>query len=176
MPKRNNKGFGLVEMLMAMMVMGMLLTAIAAAIHASLRSYGQNDSLASLTQSSRSVLGRISFDIRTADDASLSDPASRLTVLRPDDGSGQSRQVQYEFMNGLLYYREIVNGVTTTNQIILGTADDVGVTAFVVSIVSGLNGQGLTCAKTVSVRMDLVQEGLTQSTTIAVSPRRNQTF
>lgn len=176
MLKRNNKGFGLVEMLMALMVMGMLLTAIAAAIHASLRSYGQNDNLVALSQSSRSVMGRISFDLRTADDASLSEPSTRLTILRPDDGSGQSRQVQYEFMNGLLYYREIVNGVTTINQVMLGTADDVGVTAFVVSILSGQSAQGLTCAKTVTVQLDLVQEGLTQSTTIAISPRRNQTF
>jgi len=176
MSYRRNKGFGLVEMLLALMIMGMLLTAIAAAIHASLRSYDQNNNLADIAQAGRSVLGRISYDIRTADAVKLDDPSTRLTLIRPPDAAGVVRRVQYEFTNGLLYYRIIVNGTATVNEVIMGTSNDVGVTGFSKSILTGLNALGLTCAKTVTVRLNMLQDNQAQSMTISASPRRNQSL
>lgn len=175
-PYRRNKGFGLVEMLLALMIMGMLLTAIAAAIHASLRSYDQNNNLADICQAGRSVLSRISYDIRTADAVKLDDTSNVLTLIRPPDSAGVVKRIQYDYSNGLLYYRVIINGTATINEVIMGTANDVGVTAFSKSVVTGLNVQGLTCAKTVTVRLSMLQDNQAQSMTISASPRRNQSL
>jgi len=174
--RRRKSAFGLFELLLSLIIMVMLLAAVAVAINASLKSYHENDNVASVSQSARAVLGRMMLDVRTAAAVALSDPPTRLTIIRPDDSSEQDRRIQYEFLNGLLYYRQTVNGLTTVNDIILGSANDVGVAGFNVGIVQGLNWQGYTCAKSVTVTLDLEQDHQRYSMTVSASPRRSQTY
>ena len=64
--KSNPNGFSMVEMLMALMIMGMLLAAVAVAFHASSVNYRQNEEMYRAMTTARAALLRITNDIRVA--------------------------------------------------------------------------------------------------------------
>jgi len=63
----NRRGVGLVELLLALAISAMLLTATAVAVDASFKAYANNQEQSSLLQQSRMALNRMVTSIRTSD-------------------------------------------------------------------------------------------------------------
>jgi len=174
MPKRqDNAGVTLIELLLGLAIGGLLLSAIAAAFHGSLTSYTENEKIARATQTARSVVNRMMRDIRGA--AATDAYASQITVIPPEDGSGL-QQVQYEFDSAAqcLYYRRTVSGATTSHVLIGG--NDVQVTTFYATSEWGQDSQGVSCIKSVTVRLGFRIGGQQFAVTSSAAPRRNQIF
>jgi len=165
-------GFGLIELLLSLAIMAMLLAAVSAAIHTSLKSYQENQKIAAVTQSARSILDRMMRDVRTA--AAVDSAATELTIIPPDDGSGLE-QLKYDFTGGVLYYRRTVSG-QTTSHVLLGSGDEVTVSDFTVTREVGQDWQGTPCTKSITASLSLAAGGYTFSVTASAAPRRNQLY
>jgi prepilin-type N-terminal cleavage/methylation domain-containing protein len=172
MPRPPNRtGFSLVEVLIALALLAAILTAVAAAIQASLQSYRDNETITEATQTARSCLARMMREVRTADE--VDSTSTSLTIIPPLDGSGLT-QIQYELSGGALYYRRTVGGATTS-QALLATTDDVRISSFNISRVTGTSG-GTPYTKSVTVRIGLSADGQSFYTTASASLRRNQEY
>jgi prepilin-type N-terminal cleavage/methylation domain-containing protein len=79
--KSNPNGFSMVEMLMALMIMGMLLAAVAVAVHASSVNYRQNEEMYRAMTTARAALLRITNDIRTAQGVEVTEPAGQCSMV-----------------------------------------------------------------------------------------------
>ncbi len=170
--RKQQKGFTLLELLISISLLAMLMASVAAAVHASLQSSTENTKLAALTQSARSVLNRITHDVRTA--AAVDVTSTAVTII-PPAGSGMD-QIQYEFADGVLYYRRTVSG-SQESFVLIGSADEnVTVGSFLVLSEIGLDWQGVSCTKSVTVTLGLTSGSNTLTVTASASPRRNQTF
>jgi len=179
MPRHNERencklksGFTIIELLMATAIMAGLLTSVALAMHASLKSCSENDRMAAVTQSARSIMSKMSHEIRACED--ISGTSTKLILLPVDNGTGLT-QIQYEITNGSLFYRKVVNGVTTSYPLLDGS-DRVKVTSFAVTTVSGKDAAGTTCTVNVTVKLVLNIDSQTLSVTASGCPRRNQTY
>ena len=177
-PRRARSGFTIVEVLLALTILALLLSSMAVAFQASLRNTEENQRLASSTQTARSLLNRMTSLIRSAEAIDLNGPTTELRVLRPDDGSGDDRQVRYVFDSGegVLRYRELLNGSVTEDQVLLGDTEDIQVSSFLVTIETGLDWQGMTAAKSVLINLTYSQDGRVHVLTVSACPRRNQTY
>ena len=82
MTSQGRNGFTLVELLLALALMGILLASVAAAFHASIQSYEVNTTIADATQAARSIMDRLARDVRQAH--SVTATTSSVT---PSDGS-----------------------------------------------------------------------------------------
>ncbi len=150
----------------------MLLAAIAIALHASILSYNENDKIASITQTARSILDRMMRDVRTA--AAVDSTTTQLTVIPPDDGSGLT-QIQYDYVEGTLYYRRTVSG-QTTSHVLLGPDDEITINAFTIIREIGIDWQGTSCTKSITVRLGLTVANQNFALTASAAPRRNQLY
>ena len=85
----SRRGVSLVELLIALAISAMLLTATAAAINASFRAYADASEQASAQASTRMVVNRLLTMIRTstAHGPLAAQPASTLQITDPDDGT-----------------------------------------------------------------------------------------
>lgn len=171
--QHREKGFGLVEVLLSLALMAALLTAVAFAMQASFQSYNANDEAAALTQTARFTMLQMTRDMRTAEDISAVG-TTKLVIVPAANGNGL-QEVQYELTGGVLYYRQKVNGVTTS-YVLLGSDDRVKVSGFAVTLLSGTDWQSTACTKTAQVKLDLQIRGQTLSLTASGSPRRNQLY
>ena len=77
----HRRAFTVAEMIMALVITALLLAAVAAAMHATMYSYKENEQIASVTQTARSILGRMSTDIRTAQAIDYTD--GLLSIIPP---------------------------------------------------------------------------------------------
>lgn len=172
-----SSGFTLVELLLGLAISAMLLAAIAAAVHASLMSYQENEKSASLTQTARAVLNRLVNDVRTAQ--AVTSTETSLTIIPPDNGSGIT-EVQYDFTGGQLLYRVTQNGTQSSHVLVDGPAgagaNEAQISAFTVLREVGLDWQGFECTKSATVRLVLSIDGDTFGVTATAAPRRNQTY
>ncbi len=165
-------GFTIVEMLMALAILAMLLSAVALAMHASLQNYGENTKIAELTQTARVVLNRMMSEIRTAD--AVDSASQRVTVVPPTNPEGLT-EIEYELLDGVLYCRRTVNG-TQTSEPLIASDEDVRVTGFSISDETGtivIDDVEVVYTKSVTARMDLESGGNTLSVTASACPRRN---
>ena len=161
--------FTVVEMLVALIVTALLLTAIAMVMHASLFSYKENEQIATVTQTARSILGRMSRDIRTAQAISYS--GGLMTIIPPDNGSGIS-QIQYELSGSTLIYRVTKSGVETTQNLV-APGDDVNINSFAITEETGHDWQGLDCTKSLALTVVFTMDGKDYPFTATARPRRN---
>jgi len=171
-PHRTAKAFTLAELLLALTISALLLLAIATVMYAGLESYKQNDQLATVTQTARSVLNRMTRDIRTAEAVDYDNEV--FTIIPPDDGSGIT-EIQYERDGEELIYRVTKNGVETTENLI-ASSDDVYISAFTVTEETGQDWQGYDCTKCLTIRLTLSIDGKTHSFSATARPRRNLTY
>ena len=73
-------GFTLMEILVSLILLGMLMTAVGVAVHASMTNYRENEDMFRAISTGRQALMRITTDLRTASDVSSSDPAGQCTI------------------------------------------------------------------------------------------------
>ena len=87
--RTKQNGFTIIEVLMALVIMAMLMTAVAFAFDASVKNYNANQGIYKTTNTARQALLRITNDIRTAYDAgdiTANDPdESQLTLFENED-------------------------------------------------------------------------------------------
>ncbi len=165
-------GFTLVEVLIALTITALLLTAIATVMHASFINYNENEQIAAVTQTTRTILNRMTREIRTA--AAIDSTTNSLTIIPPNDGSGVT-EIHYEFSDGQLLYRLTEGGQPTTHQLISST-DDIKITEFAVLREVGQDWQGIPCTKSITTRIVLKAGGRSHGMTTTSAPRRNQTY
>jgi prepilin-type N-terminal cleavage/methylation domain-containing protein len=107
-------GFSIVEMLIALAIMAMLLTAVAIAFNASITNYVANGDIFRSINDARQALSRITTQLRTAiavDPAAASNECSLITA----DGSDIT--YRYDSTNNTLYL--ITNDNTTDSDYVL---------------------------------------------------------
>jgi prepilin-type N-terminal cleavage/methylation domain-containing protein len=73
-PKVQRRGVGLIELLLALAISAMLLTATAVAVDASFKAYANNQEESSLLQQARMALNRVTTSIRTSDTHAPTNP------------------------------------------------------------------------------------------------------
>lgn len=168
----HTEAFTLVEVLLSLAILAMLMAAIGSAVYASLDSYEQNEHIASATQATRAVLDRISRDIRTA--AAVSAGSTQITIITPAGSEAQQIDYDWDSGDGVLYYRRKVDG-STTSYPLLGDGD-VTISSFSVTYETGLDWEGISCTKSVTVLLDIAIDGKTFTMTGSASPRRNQLY
>lgn len=173
MTRRNTNAFTLVEMLLALGLMAALMAAVGAAVHASLSSYRENQQMASATQAARSVMDRITRDIRAAEAVSVT--SFEITIIPIDDGSGiEEIRYEYDYQTEVLTYHRTVNGATSSYPM-LG-AGDVELTTFYATSELGQDWQGVPCTKNVTMRVKFAVGGEVTHITASAAPRRNQLY
>lgn len=165
-------GFALAEALLALALMGVLLAAVAGAFHASLQSYDQNQNIASLTQTVRSVLRRVTRDIRAA--AAVNAESGKITILPPDDGSGLTRIVyEFDHTTQTLTCTRTVNGVDSSIDLF---GDDVALMSFYAMPETGKDWQDTDSTKNVTMFLEFNHKGERHRVTASAAPRRNQLY
>jgi len=96
LPAENNgRGFTLVEILLALAIAGILLSAVAVAFNASIVNYRENEDMFKVINSARQSLFRITSQLRTADAVEPNSPANECTLITTD-GDG----ITYQYNNG----------------------------------------------------------------------------
>ena len=97
--KKTCKAFTLVEILLAMTLLGILMTALAIAFDASTHSYQQNEDLLKATNTARQVLIRMTTELRTASAVDTNEPATQCSLFT---ASGSNITYQYDSSNSEL--------------------------------------------------------------------------
>lgn len=165
------RAFTLVEVLIATALLALLLTAIAVALHAAMQGYRENERVAAMTQAARSVLARMTREIRTADEVDTT--STSITILPPEDGSGVSL-IRYTWSNGVLTYHQ-TTGAGTTSEVLLGGDATVSAPSFSIIHQMGI-ADGVTYTKTVTATITFAAGGRTFTVTASADVRRNQQY
>jgi prepilin-type N-terminal cleavage/methylation domain-containing protein len=171
MTPHRQSGFSFVEVLIAVALTAILLTAIAASIEALMKSYKENESLTQATQAARYSLGRIMRDVRTAEDLQVT--GGRLIIIPPDDGSG-IQQVEYSLNNGALLYIRTVAGATASYPLVGGDSD-IQVTAFALTPLTATRGT-VSYTSSLTARLSLTADNMPFTTAATATLRRNQNY
>ncbi|MCD4699172.1 MAG: type II secretion system GspH family protein [Phycisphaerae bacterium] len=173
---KTRRGFTIVEMLMALAILAVLLSAVAVAMHASMHNYGENTEIAELTQTARVVLNRMTSEIRTAD--AVDSASQRVTIIPPQPDPGNLTEIEYELDSGVLYCRRTVSE-TQTSEPLIASDEDVQITGFIITRETGItiiDEVEVEYTKSVTVQMDLQSGGNIFSVTCSACPRRNMEY
>lgn len=81
---KNKSGFTIVELLIALAISGMLLTAVALAFQSSMMNYTENEDIFKTINGARQALCRITTQLRTADSVDTSSPDNQCNFFTPD--------------------------------------------------------------------------------------------
>lgn len=108
------KGFTLIEVLIAISVTALLLTAVAAALFASAESYSVNEDVFNATNPARLALLRITADIRSAQAVAVSEASTQCSLVT---SAGSDITYSYDSSNDILYL--ITNDDTTDKNYVL---------------------------------------------------------
>ena len=157
---KKSKGFTLVELLLALAISALLLTAVATAFNASVITYRQNREIYQTLNNARQALLRMTTQLRTGYDVEPADPATQCSFFTSD-----GQDITYE-------YRSDPN-----NQLVLITNAD-GQEYVLCENVTGLSftktatTAGDDC-KSVRISMTVRIEDHVQTLSTAVVIRRN---
>ena len=176
--RTRQSGMTLIEVLLAMVICAMLMTAIAVAVHASLMSYVENEKTSTIVQTSRALLNRMMTDVRTAQ--AVTSTATSLTIIPSGGVNPNITEIEYEFIGGKLLYHVTESGVQTTHILIDDPAtqksEKVQVTSFSVLREVGKDWQGIDCTKSITVRLVLLIDDQSLGLSTTAVPRRNQIY
>ena len=160
--KTSRCGFTVIEMLMTLMILGMLLTALAAAFSASIANFKVNEDAFKLTNSARQALSRITTELRTAIAVEVSEPSYQCSLIT----SGNS-DITYKFdsTNNTLYL--VTNDSLLDDDYIL--CENVAAMIFVKAVDPVDSG----VIRNVQISMTLSSDNFTKSISTAAVLRRN---
>jgi len=165
-------GLTILEMMLALALIGVLLLAVAAAMQAVCVGYGENQEIAEVTQTARVVLHRMMKEVRTAE-AVWSGSAS-VCIIPPDNAEGLEI-VEYELLDGTLHYHRCVNGVESTVSLIAADGN-VQVTRFEISRQTALDADQVEYTQILTAKLGLKVGANPFEVTASVCPRRNTSF
>lgn len=112
--KYRSRGFTLVEILIALAITAMLLTAVAVAFNASVINYTENEKIYKAINSARQAVFRITSQLRTATAADPNAPANECTLITAD---GENLTYRYDGAAQILYL--ITNDDTSDRDYVL---------------------------------------------------------
>ena len=98
--KKSKKGFTIVELLIALAISSILLTAIAFAFQSSIVNYTENEDIFKTINSARQALCRITTQLRTADAVDPCAPSNQCTFITPN---GENITYDYKSAENKLY-------------------------------------------------------------------------
>ena len=107
---RTSCGFTVAELLIGVSLMAVLLAAMATAFEGAMNSYDENVRLSTMTQASRSIIERMTREIRQADDVDFS--TGQLNIF-PVTSVDSPDEIQYVLENGSFIYRTINGGTSS---------------------------------------------------------------
>lgn len=163
--------FTLAELLVALAITAVLLASVAVAMHGSMMTYTENERLADVTKTARIVLLRLSAHVRTAEAVESGD--RRLSIIPPANPQAPTR-LEYELVDGVLYYRRTIGG-KETSHVLVGNGE-VQVEGFEVTCETVQDGEDPAYTRTVQVELTL-RSGVNRRTfTASACPRRNLTY
>ena len=155
-------GFTIVEILIVLMILGVLLTALAAAFSASVSNFKVNGEAFKITNSARQALARITTELRTCNAVAVSEPSSQCSLVT----SGNS-DITYKFdsTDSTLYL--VTNDSLLDDDYIL--CEDVVAMTFVKAADPADAG----VIRNVQISMTLSSDNFTKSISTAAVLRRN---
>ena len=110
-------GMTIVEMMLALVILAMLMTAVAIAFDASVKNYQDNEALYKSVNTARAALMRITNDIRTAQAVAVigagGDPDNSQCSLNP--ASGGDITYRFDSGSGILY---LVDNIASQNYVL----------------------------------------------------------
>lgn len=166
MPRRRPQsgGFTLVELLISLSLSAILLAGFGAMVHGVLFSYEQNTNSTALDQVGRSIIERMTQEIRSSSNV---DCSSNLLKIYPTDPADPD-EIHYRLEDGVFYYDQVNGGIVTSN-ILIGAQDSVTVQSFTIDLV--IDGSTATL---VSVTLGLQSGGASRTIKTSASPRVNR--
>ena len=184
--KHNRRnGFTIIELLIAMTLVTILLGSLAYSLLATLKTYDANDHVAQVTQTARVVLTRMSSELRTAENVTVTPSASTTTLtIAPPANPENITKIEYVFTKdtstgtpkGTLKYVRTKGGASTSCDL-LTSDDSVCLRDFVVTTQLGKDIHGLDAIVNISVNIQLdCGKDVSFPYTISVSPRRKQIY
>jgi prepilin-type N-terminal cleavage/methylation domain-containing protein len=158
---RKTKGFTLVEIIIAVVLAAMLMTALAVAFDASVKNYSANDSIFKSMNMSRQALQRMTTAIRTAGFIVFNDGADRCTII---DADGKDYTYIFRSADNALY---LIDNDNSKEYLLCGNVSNLNFTK-----TTGLVGE-VTLVKNVQISMSVAIGGQTQTLNAAAVVRRN---
>jgi len=169
---QKRKGITILELLIALAITAMLLTAVAAGIHASFLNLTENDCIRELTQSARWHLSRIAAEIRTAD--AVDTTGGILAIVPPENTDGITK-IEYELADGA-FTRYVTIAGDRQPTVLMKASDKTKVDIFQLSQRNKtVDDQLVTECVTILLRLSN-GDNRTFRATISAAPRRNQAF
>jgi len=164
--------FTVIEVLLALTILAILLSAVALAMQGGLKCFDESEQIAQLIQTSQVVLNRMMSEVRTAQ--AVDTDTQRISIIPPENDDGITN-IEYELVDGVLYYRQTINGEQTSQELI--SSDDVArVVSFTVSSETAIGEDDLIYTRSVTATLKL-QAGDNQFTiTASACPRRNMNY
>jgi len=159
--KKNTSGFSVLELLIALAIMGLLLTAIAAVFNASVTNYRTNEDIIRTVNNARQALTRMTTQLRTAEAVDPNSPANECTLITAD---GQDITYRYDNSDNKIY--QIDNTTADSHTL----CDNVTSAAFTKNAASD---GGSTYVKSVQISLTVESGGIEQKTAAAAAVRRN---
>lgn len=165
-------GFTVIEVLLALTILAILLSAVALAMQGGLKCFDESEQIAQLIQTSQVVLNRMMSEVRTAQ--AVDTDTQRISIIPPENDDGITN-IEYELVDGVLYYRQTINGEQTSQELI--SSDDAArVVSFTVSRETAIGEDDLIYTRLVTATLKL-QAGDNQFTiTASACPRRNMNY
>jgi len=108
---KNKFGFSLAELLVALALMAILLTAVAIAFNASVINYSENEDIFRTINNARQALLRITSQIRTADAVDPNAPANQCSLIT---ANGDDITFSYSSADNTLYLVDNSSGESYT--------------------------------------------------------------
>ena len=173
--RTRQRGFTLVELMIALVLLTLLLTAIAAGTHACLSSYAANTKSTTMTQTVRVLLMRLRREVRGAEAVDFEAPANKLVIFPPpSDGGVQKVEYEYDSDAGTFTYSQTIDG-DVTSQVVLSRSTAVTMTDFSVDY-DVVEKEGVDCTQRAVVTMTVQIDGVSSTVVCSASPRRNQEY
>ena len=159
---KNKSGFTIVELLIALAISGMLLTAVALAFQSSLTNYTENEDMFKTINGARQSLCRITTQLRTAQAVDPNAPVNQCTFITPDNET-----ITYDFRSDekKLY---LVDGGTGTNYLLCDN-----VTGMTFTKDTFIDNEGYINVKSVQISMTVKNGDIENSISAAAAIRRN---
>ena len=160
---KNINGFTVAELLIAMAIMAIILSATAVAFNAAVVNYRENQDLFNSVNTARQAMDRITAQLRTADAVEPNSPANECTLLAAD---GSDVTYQYNSDDNKLYL--VTNDDLSDSDYVL--CDNVSAMSFTKNTATE---DSITYVKSVQITMTVVNGRVQQTVAAAAVVRKN---
>lgn len=154
-------GFTIAELLLALAIASILLTAVAVAINGSIINYRENEDMFKVINSARQALFRITTQLRTADAVEPNSPANECTLITSNGDA-----ITYRYNNGDNKLYLITNDDLSDPDYVL--CDNVAAMTFTKTLTDDL-----TDCKSVQISITVARGNVQKKISAAAVVRRN---